>query len=78
MPTAVELTPNLRYAETVMGERGISVALAGKIASKGRGTSIGNGKVMFTDDMTASDGTRWSLFVVTQNSKLLTSWAERG
>lgn len=90
MPTAVEnnglfeygashgFEYGASYAQKIQLARGIPAIAVSAVVARGRGTSVGAGKTMYSDDWTARNGQRWQLFVITQGNTVITSWAEQG
>jgi hypothetical protein len=66
------------YPGRLLASRGIPASLVKAVVARGRGTSVGAGKTLFSDDWTARSGKRWQLFVITLGGVIVTSWVEQG
>jgi len=78
MPTAVEFEFGNAYTQKILRSRGIPESAASTLVGRGRSTSAGEGRTLFTDDWTLSNGLHLALFVIALGNKVLTAWIEEG
>jgi hypothetical protein len=90
MPTAVEKTFTFeyggnqgfeygaKYAGKIRLARGIPATVVSAIVARGRGTSVGAGLTLYSDDWSTWNGQQWQLFVLTLGNTVVTCWAAQG